>query len=35
MIIDGAKSDLSLENHDFNLRDIRMIVDHHENLVVR
>jgi len=35
MFIDGAKSDLNLENHDFDLRDIRMIGDHHVGLVVR
>jgi len=35
MILDGAKSDLSLENHDFDLRDIIMVVDHHIGLVVR
>ena len=35
VIVDGAKLDLNLENHEPDLRVISMVVDHHLDLVVR
>ena len=35
MIVDGAKPSLNLENHEFDLRVVRIIMDHHLDLVVR